>query len=102
MRVIKRATLDRYARKHGDAAAAILQWFQIVRSAKWSNLADVRRDFPSADGVRVDSGKTATVFNIRGNNYRLITAIHYDRQKVYVMRFLTHAEYDKDTWKDTL
>ena len=42
------------------------------------------------------------VFNIKGNRYRLIVAIHYDRQLVYVLRFLTHAEYSKDMWKNQL
>lgn len=56
----------------------------------------------SADGVKVESGRDATVFNIRGNKYRLITAIHYNIQAIYVMRFLTHAEYSKNTWKDSL
>ena len=62
----------------------------------------VRRDFPTADGVPVKSGRVATVFNIRGNRYRLITAVHYNRGLVYVMRFYTHAEYDRGRWKDTL
>jgi len=71
----------------------------------WRSLTDIddlRKVFPSADGVRVYSGRTATVFNIGGNKYRLITAIHYNAQRVYVMRFLTHSEYSKDTWKDNL
>ncbi len=43
-----------------------------------------------------------TVFNIRGNRYRLIAAIHYNTQRVYVLRLLTHAQYSKDLWKDGL
>ena len=43
-----------------------------------------------------------TVFNICGNKYRLIAAIHYNRQRVYVLRLLRHAEYSKDFWKDRL
>lgn len=43
-----------------------------------------------------------TVFNICGNDFRLITAIHYDRRAVFVLRFLTHAEYSKNTWKQEL
>lgn len=42
------------------------------------------------------------VFNIRGNRYRLVTAIHYNRQVIYTLRFMTHADYSKDRWKDTL
>ena len=63
---------------------------------------DVRRDFPQADGVMVRSRRIVTVFNIRGNNYRLITAIHYQPQRVYLLRFYTHADYDDSGWEDTL
>ena len=42
-----------------------------------------------------------TLFNI-SNNYRLITAIHYNRKKIFIMRFLTHPEYAKGKWKETL
>ena len=58
--------------------------------------------YPAVDGVKVKSGREATIFNIRGNKCSHITAIHYNTQAVYVMRFLTHAEYGKDTWKNSL
>jgi mRNA interferase HigB len=74
----------------------------VAEAAEWRSIDDVRRDFPTADGVRVRSGRVATVFNVRGNRFRLITAIHYDREVVYVMRFYTHAEYSRGRWKDTL
>lgn len=50
----------------------------------------------------VRSGRSVTIFNIAGNAYRLITAIHYNSGKVFVLRFMTHAEYDRQTWKDDL
>jgi mRNA interferase HigB len=68
----------------------------------WRNLVETRRTFPHADEVVVGSGRPVTVFNIAGNNYRLITAIHYDRQRVFVLGFLTLAEYDRDAWKQRL
>lgn len=43
-----------------------------------------------------------TVFDIGGNKYRLVTAIHYNRQLIYVLRIMTHAEYDKEKWKEQL
>jgi len=73
-----------------------------MREAKWDNLQDVRRVYPHADTVMVKSGSSVTVFNIGGNKYRLITAIHYNRQRVYILAFLRHAEYSKDFWKDRL
>jgi mRNA interferase HigB len=62
----------------------------------------VRRSFRSADEVTVASGRTVVIFNIGGNRFRLITAIHYNRGKVFELRFMTHAEYSKDRWKDDL
>jgi mRNA interferase HigB len=51
--------------------------------------------------VTVKSNRTVTVFNIT-NDLRLITAIHYNRQEIFTMRFLTHAEYSKNKWKSSL
>jgi len=63
---------------------------------------DVKRTFTSADALEVDSGRTVVVFNIAGNKFRLITAIHYNVAKVFILRFLTHAEYSKNKWKQEL
>jgi mRNA interferase HigB len=58
--------------------------------------------FPHADAVRVASDHEVTVFNVGGNKFRLVTAIHYSAQRVYVLRLMTHAEYSRDSWKETL
>ena len=74
----------------------------MVEAATWHNLKDVRQTFPHADLVQVTSGRTVIVFNIGGNNYRLIVGISYPLQAVNVLTVLTHAEYDKEKWKQTL
>ena len=102
MRIIKPARVRDYAKAHRRAAASLLAWLAAAREASWASLAQVRRTYCHADGVKVASGRTVTVFNIAGNGYRLITAIHYDRQTVFVLRLLTHAEYSKDRWKSEL
>jgi mRNA interferase HigB len=102
MRTIKPSTLVAWATKHGKAAPALLHWFKVTKKAKWKTITDVRRDFPHADLVRVGSLKPVIVFNLGGNNYRLITAIHFNQGRVYLLDFLTHAEYSKDTWKNRL
>jgi mRNA interferase HigB len=102
MRIITRKRLRQFAQQHHDAAEPLQKWYRLFRAAKWQNLQDVRRVYPHADTVRVASGNTVTVFNIRGNKYRLIAAIHYNRQRVYVLRLLRHAEYSKEFWKDSL
>jgi mRNA interferase HigB len=100
VRIVKPSTVRAFERRH--AAAALERWLDIADAANWRTLHDVRRSFRSADEVRVASGRTVVIFNIAGNRYRLITAIHYNRRKVFVLRFMTHAEYDKERWKDEL
>ena len=65
-----------------------------MESMSFHHLADLRRTFASVD--QVDG---LTVFDIGGNKYRLIAAVHYNRQKVYVRAVMTHAEYDLGNWK---
>lgn len=102
MRIIKPARLRDFARRHPQAAPSLLRWLEIAKRAHWRNLAQTRGGFPHADEVRVASLKPVTIFNISGNAFRLITAIHYDTQKVFILDFLTHANYDKDRWKNRL
>ncbi len=66
----------------------------MMKKANFTSFADIRKAFPHADQV----GKL-TVFNIGGNKARLIAAIHYNRQKVYIRAVLTHQEYDKNKWR---
>jgi mRNA interferase HigB len=102
MRIITRKRLREFAQRHPDAAEPLRQWYRLFREAKWENLQDVRRVYPHAEAVTVACGNTVTVFNLCGNRYRLIAAIHYNRQRVYVLRLLRHAEYSKNLWKDRL
>lgn len=90
------------AREHPPAARHLDAWRKFAKAATWHNLVEVRATYPDTDSVRVRSGRQVFVFNIRRNDYRLIVAIHFNRQMVYTLRFMTHAEYSKDRWKDTL
>ena len=71
-----------------------------TRAGQGYTLIDLHKTFPSADAVRVASGRSVVVFNIAGNRYRFVTAIHFHTQRVYVLLFLTHAADSQDTWKD--
>jgi len=102
MRVVKPRTVREFARQHPGAREALLLWLKAAQAADWNDLQEVRRTFPHADGAVVASGNIVTIFNIRGNRYRLIVAIKYAWAMVYVLKFLTHAEYSKDLWKDSL
>ena len=102
MRVIKPSTVRAFERQHAGGSSSLEYWLEVVEAAHWRNLRDVRRSFRSADEVKVESGRTVVFFNIGGNRYRLIAAVHYNVEKVFVLRFMTHAEYSKDRWKDEL
>jgi mRNA interferase HigB len=102
MRIITRKRLREFARQCPDAAEPLEKWHAAIRAAEWQNLQEVRRVFPHADAVVVASGSTVIVFNIGGNKYRLIAALHYNRQRVYVLRLLRHSEYSKGRWKESL
>jgi len=94
MHVITRSRLIEFWQKHPNAKPSLQVWYKLTASARWQNLVEVKEVFPSADLVG-----NFIVFNIGGNNYRLIVFIDFEFQKVFVRHVLTHAEYDKDNWK---
>ena len=102
MRIIKVPFLAEAAKKHPKARKWIENWCSIVKEVPWKNIQEVRASYPSADTVMVQSGSNVVVFNVCGNDFRLIVAVHYNRGIVYTLRFLTHAEYSKDKWKKEL
>lgn len=95
MHLITKKTFKAFWEKYSDSKTALMRWARIVEKNKFDNFAELKLTFPSADKV----GKLI-VFNIGGNKYRLITAIHFNRQKIYIRYILTHKEYDKGDWKD--
>jgi mRNA interferase HigB len=90
MNVIKKKTLDGFAAHHADAAEPLASWRKIFEKTDFTDIHAVRAVLPTADFA-----DPYTVFNIKGNNYRLIAIIHYRYQRVYVKEFFTHAEYDQ-------
>ncbi len=102
MRVIKPATVREWMRKHPAARPSLEWWLDIVRGGTWRSLPDLRRTFSAADSVKVASGRQVIVFNISGNAFRLVAAVHFNTGLVYALAFMSHAEYSKDRWKTTL
>ncbi|MCK8603298.1 type II toxin-antitoxin system HigB family toxin [Desulfoferrobacter suflitae] len=100
MWIITKDKLRRFWEVHKPARSPLEDWYRVANKAKWEHINHVRRVFPSADAVEVKSGRTATVFNISWNNYRLIASIHYNRGKIFILDVLTHAEYSKGAWKE--
>jgi len=94
MRIISDSRLRATSAQYPNAQPSVRAWIKITKLANWQSLNDTRQTFPSADQM-----SKLTVFNIAGNNYRLITLIDYQQSKVFIRYFLTHAEYDKGKWK---
>lgn len=94
MRVISEKRLREFWQTRPDAEEALRAWNRLVKRASWEKFADVRRLYASADQV----GR-CVVFNIRGNRYRLVAVIHYNRGIVYVRHVLTHRQYDQGDWE---
>ncbi|MDJ0716693.1 MAG: type II toxin-antitoxin system HigB family toxin [Prochloraceae cyanobacterium] len=94
MHVITRKRLKDFWEKHSLAQPSLQLWYKITSKANWQSFPQLRQVFPSADLVG-----NSTVFNVGGNKYRLITLVDYKYQKVYIRYVLTHAEYDKEDWK---
>ncbi len=94
MHVISRKKLLEAAERHHSLGEPLDAWYRIAKKALWQNLVDVRLVLPSADAA----GKF-TVFNIKGNAYRLITEINYHTGRIFLRAVLTHAEYSKGGWK---
>jgi mRNA interferase HigB len=95
MHIITRKRLNEFAARHPNAKPGLIHWYRALKPATIRSFAELRTLFPAADHV----GKL-TVFNIAGNAVRLIAAIHYNRQKVYIRAVLTHEDYDEGKWKE--
>lgn len=94
MRVISRRRLREFWARHADAETALRAWYAVAKRVRWTNLDEIQQTYSSAEAV----GRY-TVFNIKGNTYRLITRIEYRLRIIFIKEVLTHAEYDKDKWK---
>ena len=95
MHVITRKRLNEFAHKYTDTKSSLARWHAIMRKGRFLNFSQLRETFPHADQV----GKF-TVFNIAGNKVRLIAAIHYNRNKIYIRHVLARQEYDAGKWKE--
>jgi mRNA interferase HigB len=93
--IITRKRLNEFAHIHPDSLTALSHWYREMKSRHFTNFAQLREIFPSADQV-----DNKTVFNIGGNKYRLIAVIHYNRARVYIRAILSHRDYDKGAWKN--
>jgi mRNA interferase HigB len=97
MHLVTEKHLNRAMRQYPDAAREITAWRKIAKAARWRNFVEVRQVFKIADNV-----KGYVIFSIRENRYRLVTIIHYSREKddriteghIHIRSFLTHKQYE--------
>jgi len=91
MHIVSRKRIIEYFTIHAGSKTALEEWYHKVAKAEWHNLNKLKVDFPTSDYV----GNKRVVFNIKGNDYRLIAIVICISQKVYIRWIGTHAEYDK-------
>ena len=94
MRVITGRKLREFWTVHADAEVALRTWYAVAKKAKWQKLVDVQASYAGAEAFG-----NYTVFNVKGNRYRLIVKVEYRLQIIFIRGVLTHAEYTKDKWK---
>ncbi len=95
MRVITKSRLLAFAELpgRGNAMDHLLAWYRTVEDADWKSWGNLKQTYASASLVG-----DCVVFNIAGNKYRLVTRVRYKTHKVFVLKVLTHAEYDENKW----
>lgn len=91
MRIIARKTLREFWERHPDAEHPLRAWHEDVKHADWKTPSDIKAVYRNASIV----GNNRVVFNIKGNDYRLVAAINYAVGVVYIRFVGTHKEYDK-------
>lgn len=91
MRVIAKRILRDFWEIHPDCEQQLKSWFQEASKFEWSNPNEIKLAYPSASILKNDR----IIFNIKGNNYRLIIKVNYSYQMVWIRFIGTHAEYDR-------
>ncbi len=90
MVIISKSILHQFAVIHNDVEDALDDWYRKTKKADWSNFQEIKKTFNSVDFV----GNDRFVFNIKGNKYRLVAMIHFDRRTLYIRFIGTHSDYD--------
>ncbi len=94
MRIISRKALRNYWEEHPKAEEVLQDWYSKIKKSQAGNFAQLRGAFPSADLVG-----DCIVFNVGGNNYRVIVHLDFSIQTVWIRFVLSHSDYDRDRWK---
>ena len=95
MRIISKKKLREFWEQYPAAKGPLLNWYDLTEAATWRNFSGIGNTFRHADAYC-----DCVIFDIKGNDYRLIAIVLYKPQRVYVRQVLTHKEYDKGAWKN--
>lgn len=95
MHIITRRRLLAAVERHPGWSVSLDGWYRVMKRASFANFGKLRAAFGSVDKV----GRLF-VFNVGGNNIRLIAAIHFNTGNVFIRAVLSHAEYDAGAWKE--
>ncbi|NBP67468.1 MAG: type II toxin-antitoxin system HigB family toxin [Cytophagia bacterium] len=91
MRVIAKKVLRAFWTKHSDCEQQLKSWYQEAEKSAWKNTNEIKKEYPTASIL----GDNRVVFNIKGNNYRLIVKINFQYQMMWIRFIGTHKEYDR-------
>lgn len=91
MVIISKAHLLKFIQLHPGAAEPLNRWYELTVKADWKGFSDVKEVFNAVDAV----GNDRYVFNIKGNHYRLVAMIFFDKRTMYIRFIGTHSEYNK-------
>lgn len=94
MRIITERKLREFRATEKGAEKPMREWIAVFREADWHSFADVRDTFNHADVY-----KNCAIFDVGGNEYRIIAKVAYRAHKVFIRLVLTHEEYDENKWK---
>jgi mRNA interferase HigB len=91
MRIISRKILREFWEKHPDSQQAIQSWYADVKRSNWTSPPEIKQTYRNASII----ANNRVIFNIKGNNYRIVIAVQYEFGIVYIRFVGTHSEYDK-------
>ena len=105
MRIVRENELTKFAKRHPNTVVSLNHWVKLMREGSFKSFIDLRETFGRVSPVKVRPRRfnhkpiTLTIFNISGNDARLIAVVQYTKQVVTIDQVLTHDEYDTGNWR---